>query len=235
MVSFSERENESSGLDDGRRECARVLRRLWFWVRGGEFGSGTSGGEEAVEVRRLPERLRSGHSGPVLSLSLSLWFAGLVGWGRGLLADREALAGFDFEVLADLEILPDLATSGRVLYTGLGFFTTTDPATGTGVTVGSVTACVKAKPKLMSPSTASLPDAVSVSLDVDTGFGFLFCAGDEGRVRFGWGGLNLKSKSGEVVCWTLFIRLRSAWEVFVPQEPLGWRSGICVGLSMLCV
>lgn len=161
---------------------------------------------------------------------------GVFGSGRGsLLVDLEALAVLDtsgeFGLLFDLETLADLEMSGIMLYEGRGFLLATSPATGIGATVGSETACVKAKPKLISPSAASLTDCVALSFVL--GLGFLFCAGDEGRARLGCGGLNLKSKPGALACCTLFMRLRSACEVLVPQEPLGWRSGIWVGAAMM--
>lgn len=208
------------------------------------FGSGISGGAVIIDVRVLLDRLLwSGHSASDLLSSWSLFgepgvlgVSGVFGSGRGpLLVDFNALADLDargdFGLLFDLDMLADLETSGIILYDGRGFLLVTSPATGTGATFGSETACVKAKPKLMSPSAASLPDGTSFSLVL--GLGFLFCAGEDGRARLGCGGLNLKSKPGELACCTLFMRLRRACEVLVPQEPLGWRSGICVGVAML--
>ena len=134
-------------------------------------------------------------------------------------------------MLADLEILVDLEISGIVLYSGRGFLLIASPATSTGATIGSEITCVKAESKLISPSAGSISEVISVSFVV--GLGFLFCAGDEGKARVGCGGLNLKSKSGAFASCTLFMRLSSACEVLIAQEPLAWRSGICVGLTIL--
>lgn len=55
------REKESRGLEDGSLEWLCERRRLW--LRGGVFGSGTSGGAVIIDVRVLLDRLLwSGHS-----------------------------------------------------------------------------------------------------------------------------------------------------------------------------